>query len=122
MAEELTSVGIMEASGDMRLILTEMQCSVTKSDGKIDIMSFRMYRMSDCLDKHKKHLNMVKRQVYKVEDEQVSTLAAQQKLDKALTVLQAMAEDLGARLRHNNIWIVELAVSTNTGKMEKFME
>ncbi|KAJ1185150.1 hypothetical protein NDU88_001945 [Pleurodeles waltl] len=68
------------------------------------------------------HRDLVQSRVSEVEDEQVSASVSQKKLDKSLEVLHAKAEDFEAQSRCYNILIVGLAESTNTGKMEKFVE
>ncbi|KAJ1113071.1 hypothetical protein NDU88_001330 [Pleurodeles waltl] len=98
-----------------------MQFSLTKIDGGIDAVSFRMDRLSEHLDKLAEFPDMIERSVSEVEDEQVTTSEQQKQLHKALSSLQAKTEDLETCSCKNNLHIVGLAESTNLGNMEKYV-
>ncbi|KAJ1092805.1 hypothetical protein NDU88_005915 [Pleurodeles waltl] len=108
----------LEMEGELHQILTVMQFSFTKIDGIIDALSYWMDRMSEHINKHAEHLDMVERRV----DKQVIASGMQKQLEKVLTTLQAKAEDLEAHSQLNNTHIVGLAEFTNIGNMTTFVE
>ncbi|KAJ1153417.1 hypothetical protein NDU88_006177 [Pleurodeles waltl] len=71
--------------------------------------------MSERIDKHAEHLEMVERGVSEAEDEQVTASGEQKQLEKAVTALQAKAKDLEACSNRNNLRIVGLVESINGG-------
>ncbi|KAJ1204565.1 hypothetical protein NDU88_000011 [Pleurodeles waltl] len=83
----------LEVGCELRQILTAIQHSITKIDGKIDALTFCMDQVSECFDKHWKPLRPV------AEDEQIATSASQKQMEKALASLQAKMEVLKARSR-----------------------
>ncbi|KAJ1153453.1 hypothetical protein NDU88_006212 [Pleurodeles waltl] len=90
-----------ELSNVLCLILTTMQQNLTKIDGKIGSLLYRMDRMSDRIDKHADHLNMAERHLSDIEDERVTSEGAQKQLERDVAALLAKAEDLEGRSRHD---------------------
>ncbi|KAJ1192013.1 hypothetical protein NDU88_001325 [Pleurodeles waltl] len=97
-----------------------MQQSLIKTDGKIDVLTFRLDRLVKRIDKHAECLDQAECRLCEVEDKQVSMAALQKKADTLLIVLQAKIEDL--EVLQNNIQLVGVTESTNISNMEQFVE
>ncbi|KAJ1162039.1 hypothetical protein NDU88_002518 [Pleurodeles waltl] len=72
---------------DLKHFLSSKQHNPTKIDGKINALSLHMDRMSERLDMHAKHLDMVERSLLEVEDEQVTAAASQKGGENALFLI-----------------------------------
>ncbi|KAJ1191668.1 hypothetical protein NDU88_000984 [Pleurodeles waltl] len=107
---------------DLRQILVAMQHSLTRIDGKIDSLSYRMDRMTECLDKHAERLDQSERWVSAVEPRQTQLATRHVKLNKELNYLHLKVDDLEARSRRNNLRIVGVAECTAIDNMEGFIE
>ncbi|KAJ1166377.1 hypothetical protein NDU88_006781 [Pleurodeles waltl] len=97
---------------DLRQILVAMQHSLNQIDGKIDSLSYRMDRMTECLDKHAERLSHSERRVSEVEDGKTQLAPRHVKLNKEVHSLRLKVYDLEAWSRRNNLCIVGVAETT----------
>ncbi|KAJ1088147.1 hypothetical protein NDU88_001306 [Pleurodeles waltl] len=123
--EELMEGASAETNVDLKQMLVFVQRSLTKIDGNIDALMYRMDRMSNRLDKHAEHLDQVERRVSEGEVDHGTLATAQKKVDRLLLTLQAKAADLEALEAsscRNNVHIVGIAESTEINNMEQYVE
>ncbi|KAJ1159932.1 hypothetical protein NDU88_000436, partial [Pleurodeles waltl] len=71
--------------------------------------------MSERLDKHAEHIDLVERRVSA--DKQVTMSAMKKQMDKVLQTLQVKVKDIEARSQRINLRIVGILESTNIGNM-----
>lgn len=96
--------------------------SLRQIDSKIDNLTHRVDCMSNKLEKHGERLDEAEDRIQSVEDESRATTSTCAKLEKTMDAMARKAEDLEARSRRNNIRIAGIPESTNTGKMELYVE
>lgn len=107
---------------DWKALLLNMQRSLTSIDAKIDNMNTRMDSVVGKLEDHDSRIKEAEKRISTLEDGATSSARQVTQMDRLLRIIAEKNEDLEARSRRNNVRILGLAETTNTGKMEVFVE
>lgn len=110
------------ANKTMEKVLQAIQKSLQDINGKLDTLTHRVDNISTKLDKQGEQLDEAEERITAVEDEAHTTMRKCEDMDKLLEVIKNRAEDLEPRSRRNNVRIAGVPESTNTGKMEIYVE
>lgn len=102
--------------------LLAVQASLLAINGKIDKLNLRMDHMSSKLDKQAQRLGEAETRIADTEEGLQAVADKAASMEKVLAVIQARNEDLEARSRRNNVRITGLPESTNTGRLETYVE
>lgn len=102
--------------------LLAVQASLLAIDGKIDKLNLRMDHMSSKLDKQAQSLGEAETRIADTEEGLQTAADKTSSMEKILAVIQAHNEDLEARSRRNNVRITGLPDSTNTARLETYVE
>ncbi|KAJ1204973.1 hypothetical protein NDU88_000408 [Pleurodeles waltl] len=106
----------------MKALLLTMQSSLSSIDGKMDTMTTRLDLLTAGLEKHSGRITEAEQRISNGEDVMQKRQEQLSQMDKLLKVIALKNEDLEARSRRNNIGIVGIPESTNTGRMEQFVD
>ncbi|KAJ1176859.1 hypothetical protein NDU88_002126 [Pleurodeles waltl] len=106
----------------MKALLLTMQSSLSSIDGKMDTMTTRLDLLTAGLEKQSGRITDAEQRISHVADVMQKRQEQLLQMDKLLKVIALKNEDLEARSRRNNIRIVGIPESTNTGRMEQFVE
>lgn len=109
-------------SNNMEKILLSIQANLQDINGKLDNLTCRMDGMSDKLEKHGERLETAETRISTVEDESRTTTNKCAGMERMLEVIKAKEEELEAQSRRNNVRITGLPETTNTGRMEVYIE
>lgn len=110
------------APNGMETLLRAIQQSLQDINGKLDTITQRVDNMVAKLDKHGERLVEAETRISTVEEESHTTTKKCAEMEKLLDVIKNKAEDFEARSCRNNIRIVGVPESTNTGKTETYKE
>ncbi|KAJ1115970.1 hypothetical protein NDU88_004190 [Pleurodeles waltl] len=106
----------------MKALLLTMQSILSSIDGKMDTMTTRQDLLTAGLEKQSGRITEAEQRIPNVEDVMQKRQEQLSQMDKLLKVIALKNEDLEARSRWNNIRIVGIPGSTNTGRKEQFVE
>lgn len=109
-------------SSELKQMMQEMRQGFTTIAEKMDDMSMRMDAFVHKLEGHEERLNEAEQRISNTEDRTTQLQSQVAHMDKLLKVIASKNEDLEARSRRNNICVIGIPESTNTGKMEDFVE
>lgn len=107
---------------DMANILQEMRQGFATVVDKVDRMSSRMDAIAHKLDGHEDCIKEAVGHISESDDVTATHRVQLTRIDKLLPVIATKNEDLEARSRRNNIRVIGIPESTNTGRMEDYIE
>lgn len=119
---ECAGGGANSQASDMANILQEMRQGFATVVDKVDRMSSRMDAIAHKLDGQEDCIKEAERHISESDDVTATRTVQLTRMDKLLPVIAAKNEDLEARSRRNNIRVIGLPESTNTGRMEDYIE
>lgn len=106
----------------MESVLQAIQKSLQDINGKLDTLTCRVDTIANKLDKQGERLDEAETRISAVEDETHANTTKCSEMEKLLEVIRNKSEDLEARSRRNNVRISGVPETTNTGKMELYIE
>lgn len=107
---------------DLKAILFEMRQGFATIADKVDTLSTRMDAVANKLEGHAQRIKEAEERLSVVEDSAAGAQTAIAQMDKLLKVIANKSEDMEARSRRNNIRLIGIPESTNTGRMELYVE
>ncbi|KAJ1140654.1 hypothetical protein NDU88_007003 [Pleurodeles waltl] len=108
--------------GEMKALLLTMQSSLSSIDGKMDTMTTRLDLLTAGVEKQSGRITEAEQRISNVEDVMQKRQEQLSQINKLLKVIALKNEDLEDKSRRNNIRIVGIPESTNSGRMEQFVE
>ncbi|KAJ1141401.1 hypothetical protein NDU88_007734 [Pleurodeles waltl] len=108
--------------GEMKALLLSMQSSLSSIDSKMDNMTASLDLLTNKLEKHVGCISETEQRISHVKDTMHAKSQQLLQMDKLLKIIVNKNEDLEGRSRRNNIRIVGVPESTDTGRMEQCEE
>ncbi|KAJ1194613.1 hypothetical protein NDU88_003901 [Pleurodeles waltl] len=106
----------------LEAMLLAMQHSLQSFNSKIDTLNVRMDQMAKKLDQHGTRIAEAEQRISTTEDILQSMRETCLNMEKVIVFIQVKNEDLKARSIRNNICLLGVPETTNTGETETFVE
>ncbi|KAJ1104100.1 hypothetical protein NDU88_001515 [Pleurodeles waltl] len=113
---------LVQEHGSLGTTLLAMQHSLQSIDSKIDMITVCMAQMVTKLDQHGICIAEAEQHISTTMDTLQSTREMCLNMVKEIAIIQAKHEDLEARSCRDNICLFNVPETTNTGKMQTFVE
>lgn len=118
------SVGVMggTASPDTTVLLLELCSGFKALNKRLDALDRQFDGLGEWIDRHKTRLDTTEGRISDLEDGAAQTTKRVEHLDRIMKTVAVKNEDLEARSRRNNVFIMGIPESTNTGRLHQFVE
>lgn len=123
MAEGTSDSDALVADSDpLATILKEMRSGFRSLDTRFDALEKRMDTMNNKIQSHDRRLDAAETRISDTEDGASKALQRLERVEHILKDVAIKNEDLEARGRRNNIRLLGVPESTNTGRLDVFIE
>lgn len=113
---------LIDDSAPFATLLKEMRSGFKSLDSRFDTLEKRMDMMGAKLQTHDRRLDLAESRISDTEDGASKALKRLEWAEHILKEVEIKSEDLEARGRRNNIRFLGVPESTNTGKLDLFIE
>lgn len=110
------------AATDPGNVLAELRAGFKALDSRFDALDQRLDSMGVRLDKHEGRLTTAESRISDLEDGVAQMTKKHEKLERILKTVAMKNMDLEARGRRYNLRITGVAETTNTGRLDLFVE
>ena len=99
-----------------------IQTSLSSLEGKLDDVTASMDSFAQRVDRQNQQFADAEQRIFTVEDQTAAHTSTLREMEKVLKVISAKNEDLEAGSRRNNIRIMGIPETTDTGRLEDYVE
>lgn len=117
-----TPDAIPDPSSHLTALLQEMRVGFKSLDSRFDSLDKRMDDMGSKLQAHDRRLDLAESRISDIEDSAPMSLKRLERIEHILKDVAIKKEDLEARSRRNNLRLIGVPESTNTGRLDSFVE